>query len=146
MSYVRTFLECSYGYYYPEAKPYKEGTGFYETERNMLTSNMHAYRQIKQLKPVRFVFQQVSKVEYLPGIGLFYRCGFYTWCVLFAAMYLLAKKRYRLLVAVIPPAVNILVCMISPVNTCIRYAMPTMCMAPVLIGLLFLNEDSHVIG
>lgn len=146
MSYVKTFLECSYGYYYPEVKPYKEGTGFYETDRNMLTSGMHAYRQIKWLKPARFLLDQVSKVEYLPGIGLLYRCGFYTWCVLLAAIYMLAKKKYRLLIAVIPPAVNILVCLISPVNTCIRYAMPTMCLVPVLIGLLFLNEDSNVIG
>ncbi|MDE7267516.1 MAG: hypothetical protein K2N89_08635 [Lachnospiraceae bacterium] len=146
MSYVKTFLECSYGYYYPEVKPYKEGTGFYEAERNMLTNGMHAYRQVKWLKPARFLLQQVSKAEYLPGIGLLYRCGFYTWCVLFAAMYLFAKKRYRSLIAVILPTVNILVCLISPVNTCIRYAMPTMCMVPVLIGLLFLNEDSNVIG
>lgn len=146
MSYVKTFLECSYGYYYPEVKPYKEGTGFYEAERNMLTSGMHAYRQIKQLKPARFLLEQVSKVEYLPGIGLLYRCGFYTWCVLFAAMYMISKKRYRLLMAVVPPFVNILVCLISPVNTCIRYAMPTMCMVPVLIGLLFLKEDSNDIG
>ena len=112
----------------------------------MLTNGMHAYRQIKWLKPARFLLEQVSKAEYLPGIGLLYRCGFYTWCVLFAAMYMIAKKRYRLLTAAVPPLVNILVCLISPVNTCIRYAMPTMCMAPVLIGLLFLNEDSNVIG
>ncbi len=143
MSYVRTFLECSYGYYYPEAKPYKEGTGFYESERNMLTSGMHAYRQIKQLKPARFLIQQVSKAEYLPGIGLLYRCGFYTWCVVLAGMYLIAKKRYRLLTAVIPPAVNILVCLISPVNTCIRYAMPTMCMVPVLLALVYYRDFVH---
>lgn len=143
MSYVRTFLECSYGYYYPEAKPYKEGTGFYEAERNMLTSGMHAYRQIKGLKPARFLLEQLSKAEYLPGIGLLYRCGFYTWCVLFAAMYFIAKKRYRLLIAAVPAMVNILVCLFSPVNTCLRYAMPTMCMVPVLIGLLFLNEDAN---
>ena len=141
MSYVKTFLECSYGYYYPEAKPYKEGTGFYENDRNMLTSGMHAYRQIKWLKPARFLLQQVSKAEYLPGIGLLYRCGFYTWCVLLAAMTLIAKKKYRLLIAVIPPAVNILVCLISPVNTCLRYAMPTMCMVPVLVGLLYYRSD-----
>lgn len=140
MSYVRTFLECSYGYYYPEAKPYKEGTGFYESERNMLTSGMHAYRQIKQLQPARFLLQQMSKAEYLPGIGLLYRCGFYTWCVVFAGMYLIAKRRYALLVAVLVPAVNILVCLISPVNTCIRYAMPTMCMVPVLFGMLWSEE------
>lgn len=143
MSYVRTFLECSYGYYYPEAKPYKEGTGFYESERNMLTSGMHAYRQVKQLKPARFLLQQVGKAEYLPGIGLLYRCGFYTWCVVLAGMYLIAKKRYRMLTAVIPPAVNILVCLISPVNTCIRYAMPTMCMVPVLLALVYYRDFVH---
>lgn len=141
MSYIKTFFECSYGYYYPEAKPYKEGTGFYESERNMLTSNMHDYRQIKWLRPARFLLQQVSKVEYLPGIGLLYRCGFYTWCVLLVTMALIAKKRYRLLIAVISPMVNILVCLISPVNTCLRYAMPTMCMVPVLIGLLYYQGD-----
>jgi len=145
MSYVRTFLECSYGYYYPEAKPYKEGMGFYDNDRNMLTNGMHPYRQISWLKPVRFALEQLSKIEYLPGIGLLCRCGIYAWCVLFAAMYMIAKRRYRLLTAVVPPLVNILVCLVSPVNTCIRYAMPTMCMAPVLLGLLFFNEDSNVV-
>ena len=144
-SYIKTFIECSYGYYYPEEKPYKEGMGVYDNDRNMLTKGMHPYRQIRWLRPVRLAFEQLSKIEYMPGIGLLCRCGFYTWCVLFAAMYLIAKKRYRLLTAVVPPFVNILVCLISPVNTCIRYAMPTMCMVPVLIGLLFMNEDSNVI-
>ena len=146
MSYVKTFLECSYGYYYPEARPYKEGMGVYDNDRNMLTKGLHAYRQISWLKPARFVLEQISKIEYMPGIGILCRCGFYSWCVLFAAMYMISKRRYRLLTAVVPPFVNILVCLISPVNTCIRYAMPTMCMVPVLIGLLFLKEDSNDIG
>lgn len=143
MSYVKTFLECSYGYYYPEVKPYKEGTGIYDNDRNMLTKGMHSYRQIRQLKPVRFVLEQMSKIEYLPGIGLLYRCGFYAWCVLFATMYMLAKKRYKLLIAVIPAVVNILVCLISPVNTCIRYAMPTMCLVPVIFGMLWYKDKEY---
>lgn len=146
MSYVKTFLECSYGYYYPEARPYKEGMGVYDNDRNMLTKGLHAYRQVSWLKPARFILEQISKIEYMPGIGILCRCGFYSWCVLFAAMYFISKRRYRLLTAVVPPFVNILVCLISPVNTCIRYAMPTMCMVPVLIGLLFLKEDSNDIG
>lgn len=145
LSYVKTFLECSYGYYYPEAAPYKEGMGIYDNDRNMLTKGMHSYRQIRLLKPARFVLERVSRVEeYLPGIGLLCRCGFYTWCVVFASMYLIAKKRYRLLIAVIPPAVNILVCLISPVNTCIRYAMPTMCMVPVIFGMLWIKDKGEI--
>ena len=140
LSYVNTFLECSYGYYYPEVRPYKEGTGFYEMDRNMFTEGMHPARQITALAPFRFLLEQVSKFEYLPGIGLLYRCGFYTWCVAFAAGWLLIRKRYREAAAALPAVVNILVCLISPVNTCIRYALPAMCMVPLLSALLFKKE------
>lgn len=136
LSYVNTFLECSYGYYYPEVKPYKEGMGFYEMDRNMFTQGMHDARQIQALAPARFLLEQISKMQYVPGIGLLYRCGFYTWCVLFAVGYLLVRKRYREAVIAIPAIVNILVCLISPVNTCIRYAMPTMCLVPLLYAVI----------
>lgn len=136
LSYVNTFLECSYGYYFPEEKPYKEGNGFYEMDRNMFTEGLHPARQIEALAPARFLLEQVSKFEYLPGIGLLYRCGFYTWCVVFAVGYLLIRRRYRETVIALPAVVNILVCLISPVNTCIRYAMPTMCLVPVLYGII----------
>lgn len=139
LSYVNTFLECSYGYYYPEARPYKEGTGFYEMDRNMFTEGMHPARQIEAFAPLRFLLEQVSKFEYLPGIGLLYRCGFYTWCVVFAVGYLLIRKRYRETAAALPAVVNILVCLISPVNTCIRYAMPVMCLIPLLFAVIY-NE------
>ena len=145
MAYIEAFFECSYGYYYPEARPYKEGMGFYEAERNMLPEGMHPYRQIESLGRARFLIEQASKLEFVPGIGLLYRCGIYTWCMIFAAAYIVAKKRYRLLIAVIPPFVNILVCLVSPVNTCLRYAMPAMCMLPIVIGLMFLREEADVI-
>lgn len=140
LSYINTFLECSYGYYYPEIKPYKEGTGFYEMDRNMFTEGMHPARQTESFAPFRFLLEQISKFEYLPGIGLLYRCGFYTWCVIFAVGYLLIRKRYREVIIALPAIVNILVCMISPVNTCIRYAMPTMCLVPVLCAVIFRIE------
>ncbi|MDE6916837.1 MAG: hypothetical protein K2P39_08580 [Lachnospiraceae bacterium] len=141
LSYVNTFLECSYGYYYPEVKPYKEGNGFYEMDRNMLTEGMHKARQPEALWPVRFLMEQLSKLEYLPGIGLLYRCGFYTWCVVFVVGYLLAEKRYREALTAIPAAVNILVCLISPVNTCIRYALPAMCLVPVLFAVILKKDE-----
>lgn len=141
LSYINTFLECSYGYYYPEAKPYKEGNGFYEMDRNMFTEGMHPARQIETLAPFRFLLEQIGKFEYLPGIGLLYRCGFYTWCVVFAVGYLLTRKRYREAVTALPAIVNILVCLISPVNTCIRYAMPAMCLVPVLCAVIFQKEQ-----
>ena len=143
LSYLNTFLECSYGYYYPEVKPYKEGNGFYEMDRNMFTESMHSARQIEAFAPFRFLLEQVSKFEYLPGIGLLYRCGFYTWCVIFAVGFLWIRKRYRELVIALPAIVNILVCLISPVNTCIRYALPAMCLVPVLYAVI-MKQDTAV--
>jgi hypothetical protein len=110
--------------------------GFYEMDRNMFTKSMHDSRQIEKLAPARFILEQLSKLEYVPGIGLLYRCGFYTWYVMFAVIYLIIRKRYIEVVVTIPAMVNILVCLISPVNTCIRYAMPTMCMVPVIFAII----------
>jgi hypothetical protein len=141
LCYVDTFLQCSYGYYYPEVKPYKEGAGNYEMDRNMFTEGMHAARQIEKLAPARFILEQLDKLEYVPGIGLLYRCGFYTWCVLFAVVYYIVKKKYINIVFAIPAMVNILVCLVSPVNTCLRYAMPTMCMVPILYALIFMKRE-----
>lgn len=135
-SYINTFFECSYGYYYPEVKSYIGDSGCYETDRHMFTKGMHPSRQIEAFAPFRFGLEQVSKLEYLPGLGLLYRCGFYTWCVAFAVCYLLVKRRYRETVVAIPAVVNILICLISPINPCIRYALPTMCLLPVLYGIL----------
>lgn len=146
LSYVNTFLECSYGYYYPEVRPYKEGAGFYEMDRNMFTEGMHQARQVGAFARFRFLLEQVSKFEYLPGIGLLYHCGFYTWCVVFAAGYLLIGRRYREAAAALPAAVNILVCLVSPVNTCIRYAMPVMCLVPVLYAVALRKDRNSLDG
>lgn len=140
LTYIDAFFECSYGYYYPEVGTYKEGLGFYEEERYMFTSSMSDAKQIEQLAPARFLLEQVSKLEFVPGIGILYRCGFYAWCVIFAFIYFIAQRRYKALIITIPAVVNLLVCMISPVNTCIRYAMPTMCMVPVLFAVMWYQE------
>ena len=137
LTYIDAFFECSYGYYYPEVGTYKEGLGFYEEERYMFTASMSDAKQIEQLAPVRFLLEQLSKLEYVPGIGMLYRAGFYAWCVIFAVVYFVVQKKYKALIVAIPAMVNILVCMISPVNTCIRYAMPTMCMVPIILAVMW---------
>ena len=136
-TYIDAFFECSYGYYYPEVGTYKEGLGFYQEERYMFTESMSDARQIEQLEPARFLLEQLSKLEFVPGIGMLYRCGFYAWCVLFAFVYFIMRKKYVSVIVTIPALVNLLVCMISPVNTCIRYAMPTMCMVPIILAVMW---------
>ncbi len=145
-TYIDAFFECSYGYYYPEVGTYKEGLGFYEEERNMFTASMSDAKQIEQLAPARFLLKQLSKLEFVPGIGLLYRVGFYAWCVIFAFVYLLIQRKYTAAIITIPAIVNVLVCMISPVDTCIRYAMPTMCMIPIIVAVMWYQGRKEMIG
>jgi hypothetical protein len=144
LCYIDTFFQCSYGYYYPEVKPYKEGVGNYEMDRNVFSESMHAARQIEELAPARFILEQLSKLQYVPGVGLLYRCGFYTWCVLLVVVYYIVKKRYINIVFAIPAMVNILACLVAPMNTCIRYALPTMCMVPILYALIFMKNETAI--
>lgn len=136
-TYIEAFFECSYGYYYPEVGTYKEGLGFYEEERYMFTASMSDAKQIEQFGTARFLLEQLSKLEFVPGISMLYRAGFYAWCVIFAVAYLVIYKKYKALIVAIPAIINVLVCMISPVNTCIRYAMPTMCMVPIILAVMW---------
>lgn len=145
LSYINTFFECSYGYYYPEIRPYKEEMGFYEMDRNTFTNGMHRARQIPELARARFLLEQLCKLEFVPGTALLYRCGFYTWCVTFAFIYLVIKKRYRELVVTVPAVVNIMICVISPINPCTRYAMPTMCMIPLILGILYYKKQKNYV-
>lgn len=137
LTYVDAFLECSYGYYYPDERTYKEGLGFYEEQRAMFTNSMSDAHQIEGFAKARFLLEQISKLEFVPGIGILYRCGFYAWCVMYALAYAIMHKKYYMAVMTIPAVTNFLVCMISPVNTCIRYVMPTMAMVPVLLALMW---------
>ena len=135
ITYIDAFFECSYGYYYQEERT--EGLGIYVEERYMFTESMSDAKQIEQLAPARFLLEQLSKLEYVPGIGMLYRAGFYAWCVIFAFVYLIIRKKYISLIVTIPAIVNLLVCMISPVNACIRYAFGTMCMVPVILAVMW---------
>lgn len=135
--YIETFFECSYGYYYPDSRVYKEGYGEYELSHFLLSVKMSNIFQIENLGVARFLLEQISKVEYFPGIGMLYRCGFYTWVLVVITVFFLKDKKYKAALCGIPAIVNVLICLISPVNTCIRYMMPTMCFLPILICLFW---------
>lgn len=138
-TYVEAFFECSYGYYYPDSRVYKEGYGEYELSHDLLTNKMSNISQIDEFAKVRFIFEQIDKLEYFPGIGMLYRCGFYTWILIIIMIFFWKDRMYRALIGCAPAFINVLICLISPVNTCIRYMMPTMAMIPILLC-LFWNQ------
>ena len=66
----------------------------------------------------------------LPGVGILFHQGFYTWLILIFCAYALYKKMTYGLIASVPLIVHILICIVSPVNGYFRYYMPILFIMP----------------
>lgn len=93
-----------------------------------------------------------SKIQYMfriydelwmraPGLGLILSAGTYTWLTLLLMGYLLVKKQWKKLLIFAIPVLNILICVVSPVNGMIRYMWPVMTIMPMLLWWSFRPEE-----
>lgn len=76
-----------------------------------------------------------------PGLGLILSAGTYTWLTLLLMGYLLVKKQWKKLLIFAIPVLNILICVVSPVNGMIRYMWPVMTIMPMLVWWSFRPEE-----
>ena len=72
----------------------------------------------------------------------------YTWMLLILAAYMIYMKRPKGIFMYIGPFINILVCIASPINGLLRYALPLLSCTPILIGWHYFynkqnEEDSY---
>ena len=70
----------------------------------------------------------------IPGLAQLVNPGTYTWVLLICAGYLCRRKRYRDLLVLAAPALSLAVCIASPVNGLLRYALPLIACTPVIIA------------
>lgn len=137
--YIQSFLNSSMGYYYPNQMEYEEGLGWYGSHPYDVRTV--GYVEIDYAGETQGLRELLTKLPYslrqIPGIGMLYSCGFYSWIILPVAAILLIKKRYRLILALLPGIINIMVCFVSPVNPHVRYTLPTMAAAAVAVCLLW---------
>lgn len=78
----------------------------------------------------------------IPIIGCFFRAAIFSWVMIITAFYCLYSKRYKYLIALAPVAVNFGVCLLSPWNGIIRYALPVIFAVPMCICILFEKKPS----
>jgi len=136
-TYVQAYLNNCFGYFYPDCKEYKEGLGWYIMWQFSFES--------EEFKPAfkestaglqEFLTDLPEWIRNLPGVGLLYSCGFYTWAVLALSVMVCVSKKWKMLIVFLPTLSNILICTVSPVNAYIRYALPTFATVPILIALV----------
>ncbi|MDE7172075.1 MAG: hypothetical protein K2O11_09430, partial [Oscillospiraceae bacterium] len=63
-------------------------------------------------------------VQHIPGVGLLFSIGFFPWVILFLFLDALRRKRYGLILPLLPCILSIAVLLVSPVSGSYRYAMP----------------------
>lgn len=141
--YVESFLNGTYGYYYP----------FADCSKSHLLQ-YHFYidpRPVETRYNLRYFFSEKirSNVEQytllwrkLPILSLFMSPGAYTWLLILLAGYNIFKKKWRKNLVLIGPFLNVAICIASPVNGYVRYALPLMSCMPILIywGLCVIDE------
>jgi hypothetical protein len=69
----------------------------------------------------------------VPLLSFIVNPAFYTWLTVILLGGLLRKKKWRYACVCVIPILNILICVASPVNGLVRYALPVMGIMPLLI-------------
>lgn len=81
-------------------------------------------------------------IKHIPGIGLIYSPAFYQWITIVCMLGVMVYRKKEYAVIFIPSIVTMLVALLSPVNGSLRYYMPVMAIAPILMGILLKKEEA----
>lgn len=73
-------------------------------------------------------------VQHIPGVGLLFSIGFFPWVILLFFLDALRRKRYGLILPLLPCILSVAVLLVSPVSGSYRYAMPLTYAIPFLLG------------
>ncbi len=130
-TYFQATLANSCGFYYPDAR----NLIFYdnlEVYENFNFSDPPALRPAKNL-----LYTYVASMDTLPVLMLFGSAGFNTWLTAYFVTRALRRRDKKLLLALLPSVMGILICVAGPTYTWngVRYALPYMYATPLLMGL-----------
>lgn len=136
--YIQATLNNIYGYFYPENIGYYKDLFFMTqcVDENKIFAPDGLKAASEKLCDINMKSRQ------LPVIGLFSSLGFFVWTDILVMLYfMLHKKDKKFVIYNIPVIVTLLICIASPVNNTMRYGLPIMFMAPILICMCFKNKE-----
>ena len=91
-----------------------------------------AYRVFSVMPTRLFIILRAAFVQ-LPLVSILASPGAYTWALWICTLQLLRKKKYSSLLIALPGLMNILFCILSPLNGSIRYELPTLAILPLVL-------------
>lgn len=135
-TYIQAFLNHNYGYFYPDEHDYLYGymevtAIFYIVEEEHYDDGWLDISFAIPNKSGRGMLEDFFyTVEKMPLLGMLKSAGLQVYFLLGECVYLLAKKRRREILILIPVLFVLLLRLFSPV-ACVRYVLPIMAALPV---------------
>jgi len=132
--YIESFVCSTYGYFFPEFN----------------NAILHLY-DYKFAEVSYFDMKSFSIFEPVRTIGNFFidiyfrlpllsnKVAYYDWLLIFSAIYVIRKKKYKYLVPLTPLFAVLLSCLASPVNGSYRYILPIIFSTPIIISIIYLT-------
>jgi hypothetical protein len=145
-TYVQAFFHHTYGYYYTENPVYAHGGlyDFYITD-TIIVTDYFSFAYPESSASIRSLMSDIARMASdIPGVGLLVTPAIYTWIALLCLFYSLRRKQYRKIFYLLPAFLTIFICLLSPVNGYMRYALPTMIISPLMLCLCFCQNNVEV--
>ncbi|MDD3212476.1 MAG: DUF6020 family protein [Eubacteriales bacterium] len=152
-TYLQAFIANNSGYYaftpFMEGITYLQQAGlrfvfqnYWEPEPGELHTT-----QPESLKTARsFFISLATRWRTLPVLSLLYVLPVYTWLLIGAGIAMAHRRRWRGLTLFLPALLSLGVCIVSPVNDYLRYFLPIVAMAPVLLALAKTEWSADGVG
>lgn len=144
LTYFEATFNNTYRYFDPLQEEYSGGTGGpYEISGPDFYRGNFTFSQNTIFATERKGLQKAAEtIKGIPVIGILYGTGIYTWILLVLAGGMVVERKYDKFVILIPLLLSLLICIVSPVNGCMRYMLPIMSTLPLIIGILSCKDKS----
>ena len=131
--YIEATLNNIYGYFSPQSTNWYI---YYKYDTRITEDKLVNYH-FNNLSSLRLILSSFAQgFPYIPLIGLISNIGFNTWLLLGLTTYSIFKKKKEYLIVLSPLLISLLICVVSPVNTYFRYAMPFIFIMPFIFTLI----------
>lgn len=146
-SYFQAFFNQTYGYFYPNRLAPQQDlfifyfNGWEKWEDDYMTLE----HPIESMTPRKFIENYCFTLSDMPVVSMIFSAGVQVYLLLGGLLYLIANKAGKQIALYIPSLCIFLICLVSPVNACIRYLFPVMAVMPLNIAWCFYAKDINII-
>lgn len=133
---IQATLNNVYGYFYPSYKCRVLLSYNYYIEKKPQVAtgdlNIHYYNSHSVWREWLIAYSDFWQLA--PGFAMLQSPGFYTWLLIISIVILLASHQFKELIVMSVPSLHLAICLVSPVNGLLRYAMPLMAIMPLVLS------------